>query len=103
SSDNGLGTGWTLSGGDNTASPPATLIDHSLLPSSSPDYYDMAEVVWPDGGSSFYGHIAGSNVYLSPAGDSTELKHNGDGSWTLTDQTGSVYSFNAIASGASST
>ncbi|HET7566676.1 MAG TPA: RHS repeat-associated core domain-containing protein [Gaiellaceae bacterium] len=101
--DQGLGPGWTLSGGDPNATPPTTLIDHSRFASNDPDYYFAAEVDWPDGSSSFYSEVGSSGTYLSPPGDTSQLKRNVDGSWTLLDSDGSIYTFAAIASGATST
>jgi RHS repeat-associated protein len=88
--DRGLGAGWTLSGGDASASPPSYLKDHGAI-----GEIDAAEVVWPDGSSSFYNHVAGGNVYQAPAGDNSTLKKNGDNTWTLVDEDGSIYSFGA--------
>ena len=89
SKDNGLGAGWTLVGGDASVSPPFQLIDHAVLLDE-----DAAELVWPDGSSSWYDHVPLSNVYLSEPGDNSEqLKKNGDGTWTMLEADGSIYSF----------
>lgn len=85
STNNGLGAGWTLSGG---AAPPSKLIDHAVLLQ-----FDAAEIVWPDGGSDYYDHVGSSNTYRSPPGSSDQLTKNKDGTWTLLSADGYIYSF----------
>jgi RHS repeat-associated protein len=94
--DNGLGAGWTLAAGDSSV-PPVKLIDHTLL--SGEDQFAAAEIVWPDGGSSFYGQI-GYATYQSPLGDPSRLEPDKDGhgfptgnGWTLYASDGSFYRF----------
>jgi RHS repeat-associated protein len=94
--NNGLGVGWTLAAGDSGA-PPVKLIDHTLL--TGEDKFAAAEIVWPDGGSSFYGQI-GYAAYQSPLGDSSRLEPDKDGhglptgnGWTLYTGDGSFYRF----------
>lgn len=90
--DRELGAGWTFSAGDQrVAGAPARLVDRSLL--AAADRFDAAEVVWPDGGSSFYGHVGATATYEPQAGDPSRLTKNADGSWTLVDVDGAIYSF----------
>jgi RHS repeat-associated protein len=89
--DHGLGAGWTLDGGDQSATAPVRLVDHYLLTDGA--QIDAAEIVWPDGSSDYYNHVAGTRVYSAPPGDSSQLKKNGDNTWALTDSDGTIYSF----------
>ncbi len=90
--DRGLGAGWTLVTGDSSGSPPVQLIDHNMLGSTA--RFDAAEVVYPDGGSSFFNHVGDTNSYLAEPGDGSLLTKNGDGGWTLIDGS-SIYTFTA--------
>jgi RHS repeat-associated protein len=83
--DTGFGRGWTLSGGPDGSQAPS-------LTDLNPDQ-DAAQVDWPDGHITVYGHVAGSDDYRSPPGDTTHLFKNDDGTWTLTTPTGDVYSY----------
>ncbi len=93
SRDRGLGAGWTLVAGDAAAIPPAKLIDRRKLTGTV--RLDAVELVYPDGGSTFYTHVGDTNTYLPAAGDTSELKRNADATWTLVDSDGSIYSFGA--------
>jgi YD repeat-containing protein len=97
STDNGLGAGWTLDAGRGA---PVKLWDHAHA-NDPQDQFDSAEVIWPDGSSNFFSHVgnANSRVYKAPTGSSMYLSKNGDGSWTLNDNAGSVYSFGAASGG----
>jgi RHS repeat-associated protein len=83
----GLGQGWTIG----SAVDPVKLIDHTRI---SGDGSDVVERVDPDGYSDFYQH-AGGSTYLPPSGGSSQLSKNADGTFTLVDDGGTVYSFAA--------
>lgn len=89
----GLGLRWTLDAGHD-ASPPAKLIDHNALP-PGPNRYDAVERVSGDGSSDFYNRVGTSNTYLSAPGDGSQLSRNADGTWTLLDPDGALYTFDA--------
>ncbi len=85
----GLGQGWTIG----SAVDPVKLIDHSRI---AADGSDVVERVYPDGYSDFYQHVAGGSTYLPPGGSSSQLSRNPtDGTFTLVDDGGTVYSFGA--------
>jgi RHS repeat-associated protein len=86
--DTGFGKGWTFTGGPDGSEAPA-LTDLN----SNPEPQDAAQVDWPDGHTTIYGHVAGSGDYRSPPGDGTRLFKNDDGTWTLTTPDGNVYSY----------
>lgn len=92
--DNGLGAGWTLTGGAGTA--PVKLIDHKWAKEVH-DRFDSAEVVWPDGSSDFFSHVGDDNsdVYKAPPGSNRFLSRNRDGTWTLRDGNESIDTFQA--------
>jgi len=83
--DTGFGKGWTFAAGADGSQAPS-------LSDLNPDQ-DAAQVDWPDGHVSIYGHVAGSGNYRSPPGDTTHLYKNDDGTWTLTTPTGDAYSY----------
>jgi RHS repeat-associated protein len=87
----GLGTGWTMSVGDQSASPPAELIDRSVFVGTA--HLASVERVSADGSIDEYGRVGVSSTYLPVAGDGSQLTKNKDGSWTLVDPDGSVFSF----------
>jgi RHS repeat-associated protein len=89
--DRGLGAGWTLDAGDELGSPPSALIDHALM--DHHDGYDAVEIVFPGAESAYYAHVGASNTYISEPGDGSLLTRNEDGSWTLVDVDGSLYTF----------
>lgn len=91
--DNGLGAGWTVTGGDESGAPPEKLVDHNAL--SGLQQMDAAEIVWPDGSSDYYAHLGSTNIYLPPDGDTSQLQKNADSTWTLTTSDGSIYAFGA--------
>jgi RHS repeat-associated protein len=86
--DTGFGKGWVLSSGADGSQAP-TITDLNL----ATEPQDAAQVDWPDGHTTIYGHIAGSNDFRSPPGDDTRLYKNDDGTWTLTTPAGDVYSY----------
>lgn len=86
--DRGLGAGWTVS--PTGADLPARLIDHNF---TTTDHFDAIERVSADGSSDYYTHVAGTNTYLPPPGDNSQLTQNPAG-WTLTDPDGSVFNYN---------
>jgi RHS repeat-associated protein len=91
----GLGNKWVIG---TVGSVPAKLLDHNLY-SGTNEVYDAIERVSADGSSDYYAHVAGasSGAYVSQAGDRSQLFRNADGSWTLSDPDGSVYTFAATA------
>jgi RHS repeat-associated protein len=89
--DKGLGPGWTLNAGAEAPSSPSHLIDHGLM--DHEDGYDAVEVVLSGGAPAFYTHVGDSNTYLSEPGDSSRLTRNENGTWTLVDLEGSIYTF----------
>jgi len=93
----GLGTGWTLVPGDGSMTPPVKLIDHNNYAPS----FAAAEIVWPDGSSDYYNQVGGSNAYLPSPADGSQLTKNSDGTWTLVDSDGTIYTFGAESSGVS--
>jgi RHS repeat-associated protein len=84
---NGLGKGWTITGGDDSHPVPSKLIDHNAR-----HEYDAAEIVYPDGSSQYYNHVGSSNVYRSDPDDQSVLKKTGGG-WTFVYPDGSLYTF----------
>jgi RHS repeat-associated protein len=90
STNNGLGAGWTLSGG---AAPPTKLINHAII-----YQFDALEIVWPDGSSDYYDHVGKSNTYRAPPGSGDQLTKNKDGTYTLLAADGYIYSF-GVANG----
>jgi RHS repeat-associated protein len=90
----GLGQGWTLDT-SGAASPPAKLIDHNLLIGT--DQLDAVERISGDGSSDYYTHVGGSNTYLATPGDGAQLTKNADGTWTLLDSDGAIYTFDPAA------
>lgn len=96
----GLGTGWVLVGGDEDSSPPAELVDHNLL--TGAEQYDAVEVVGRDGSSTCFTHVAEANTYVSEPGDGSVLAENQDGTWTLTEGDGAIYTF-GVPDGATGT
>ncbi len=87
----GLGARWILG---TLGGVPARLFDHNLYPGPN-EVYDGIERVNADGSSSYYTHVgtAASGYYLSDAGDRSQLFRNPNGSWTLSDPDGSIYTF----------
>jgi len=101
SMNDGLGTGWALTVGDGRSSPPAELIDHSV--SGASPQFDAVERVSADGSSDYYTQVGSASSgtptnYLSAAGDGSRLTKNADGTWTLLDPDGSIYTFNRAGS-----
>ena len=97
--DQGLGAGWTFVAGEDMASPPSRLVDHNLLPAGNPEKFDAVEMIFPDGNSDFYTHVGTTNTYVSAPGEGSELKKNVNGTWTLVDIDGSLYTFGISAAG----
>lgn len=96
----GLGTGWTLVPGDGSMTPPVKLIDHSFVTTAWATFA-AAEIVWPDGSSDYYNQVGGSSAYLPSPSDGSQLTKNPDGTWTLTDSDGTIYTFGTESSGVS--
>src|SRR5207248_11035689 len=91
----GFGQGWAFEAGDGLSNPPEKLIDHSVYSTGGATKFDSVEVVYPDDSSSFYTHTGSGSTttYTSPPGDASKLSKGTDGSWTLIDEDGTVYSF----------
>ena len=92
-----FGPGWALSVGDDLASPPAKLIDHSV--SGASPQLDAVERISSDGSSDYYTRVGSSNTYTAAPGDGSRLTRNQNGGWTLLDSDGAIYSFGAAGSG----
>jgi len=93
----GLGTGWTLVPGDGSMTPPVKLIDHN----NYAPIFAAAEIVWPDGSSDYYNQVGGSSAYLPSPANGSQLTKNPDGTWTLVDSDGTIYTFGTESSGIS--
>ena len=91
----GLGNKWILG---TVGSVPAKLFDHNLFGGVN-EVYDGIERVNADGSSDYYAHVGGatSGAYVSQTGDRSLLSRNADGTWTLADPDGSVYTFAGTA------
>src|ERR1051325_4477661 len=98
SADHGFGAGWNFDAGDDLGNPPLQLVDHGLGSPNDPDRYDGVEVFNPDGSSDIYMHDTGPN-YRSPAGMTSRLTKNGDGTFTLIDEDGTIYQFRQADAG----
>jgi YD repeat-containing protein len=94
--DRGFGVGWTLNGGADHGATPTRLVDLNNL--GETEKMDATEVFYADGGSALYTHVGQTNTYIADAGDGSLLSKNADGTWTLTDVDGSLYTF-AVARG----
>ena len=92
----GLGDKWILG---TLGDVPARLYDHNLFSQTPPatDFYDGIERVNSDGSSDYFSHVgnANSGYYVSEDGNRSQLFKNPDGTWTLTDEDGSIYTFRA--------
>jgi RHS repeat-associated protein len=71
----GFGAGWTL------GAPALRLIDHGVLTGAAK--LEALELVAGDGSSVYYGRVANTNAYVNPSGDTSHLKRNADGTFTL--------------------
>jgi RHS repeat-associated protein len=93
--DRGFGPGWALEVGDGLSNPPEKLLDHAYYTAGGATKFDSVEVISPDGSSTFYSHTGSSTstAYTAPPGDTSTLTKGTDGSWTLIDEDGSIYSF----------
>jgi RHS repeat-associated protein len=87
----GLGTGWTMNVSGGTDSPPARLVDRSVLTGGSK--LQSVLRVSQDGSADEYARLGTSNTYLAATGDGSRLSRNEDGSFTLADPDGSLYTF----------
>lgn len=85
----GLGQGWSVDAGDPASSLPTKLINHNA-PTATPRF-DAVEVVFAEANSEFYTHVGESFVFRTPEDDGSELKKNGDGTWTLVDSESAFY------------
>jgi hypothetical protein len=82
---------WTFA---DASGAPAKLIDHNGL--AGGQKFDSVERVEADGSSVYYGHVAGTDRYTSPAGDLSVLTVIGSGtgrSFQLNDPDGSSFQF----------
>jgi hypothetical protein len=93
----GLGAGWTLNGGPDAGATPTRLVDMHLLPED--EKMDAAEVFFADGDSALYSQVGQTNSYIAEPGDGALLTKNADGTWTLVDAGGSLYTI-GVARGA---
>ncbi|MEK6274323.1 MAG: PA14 domain-containing protein [Actinomycetota bacterium] len=91
SRNRGLGAGWMVNGGDEDAMGPTRLVDLHLL--QGEEKMDAADVFFGDGGSILFSHVGQTNSYVAGPGDEALLSKNADGSWTLIDADGSLYTF----------
>lgn len=92
----GLGAGWTLHGGPDHGASPTRLVDLHVLPGV--EKMDAAEISFADGGSAFYSRVGQTSTYVAEPGDGSLLSKNANGSWTLVDVDGSLYTF-GVANG----
>jgi len=95
----GLGAGWTLNGGPEHGATPTRLTDLHVL--TGEEKMDAAEVLFADGGSALYSHVGQTNTYIAEPGDGSLLSKNPDGTWTLVDVDGSIYTFSGAPNGTS--
>lgn len=87
----GLGAGWTMNTSGGNDSPTSVLIDRSQLTGS----HRLASIarVSADGSVDEYGQLGETGSYVSAAADGAELSRNRNGSYTLVDPDGSIYSY----------
>ncbi len=96
-SDPSFGLGWSLNAGDQLSDPPSKLIDHSV--SGASPQLNAVERVSADGSSDYYTRVGSSNTYIAAPGDGSQLTKNADGTWTLLDSDGAIYTFGVAGSG----
>ena len=87
----GLGPGWTLNAGPDLSAAPKSLVDLSLL--GEEEKMEAAEVQFADGDSAFYGRVGQTNTYIAEPGDGSLLSKNANGTWTLAEGDGVIYTF----------